>query len=80
MTKEETYMARKGKVAIDRDQCKGCYLCIKACPVKALEKDSSLNVSGSYPAKPAGGGACIACENCYEVCPDVCIQIFELTA
>jgi formate hydrogenlyase subunit 6/NADH:ubiquinone oxidoreductase subunit I len=22
---------------------------------------------------------CIACGNCYEVCPDVCINIYELT-
>ena len=72
-------MARKGKVVIDGERCKGCYLCIRACPVQVLEKDSELNSSGSYPVKPANT-ACIACGNCYEVCPDVCIQIFELTA
>ena len=81
-------MARKGKVVINRDQCKGCYLCIRACPVKALEKDTELNSTGTYPSKPAAtelplphggnGGKCIACGNCFEVCPDVCIQVFEL--
>jgi len=74
-------MARKGKVVIDREMCKGCYLCLIACPVKVLEKESQLNSSGSYPVKPIeGNGSCIACGNCYEVCPDVCIQVFELTA
>ena len=74
-------MARKGKVVIDREMCKGCYLCIKACPVDVLKKDSTLNASGLYPVEPAEGTAsCIACGNCYEVCPDVCIQVFELTA
>ena len=76
-------MARKGKIVINRELCKGCYLCIRACPVKALEKDSELNSSGSHPSKPAGTegeSKCIACGNCYEVCPDVCIQVFELTA
>ena len=73
-------MARKGKVLIDREQCKGCYLCIRACPVKALEKDTEPNSTGTYPSKPTGSGACIACGNCYEVCPDVCIQVFELDA
>jgi 2-oxoglutarate ferredoxin oxidoreductase subunit delta len=75
-------MARKGKVVINREQCKGCYLCIKACPVKALEKDSEANSTGTYPIKSAAsepsGGKCIACGNCYEVCPDVCIQVYEL--
>jgi 2-oxoglutarate ferredoxin oxidoreductase subunit delta len=77
-------MARKGKIVIDREQCKGCYLCIRACPVKALEKDAELNSTGTYPAKPVGSdpqsvdNKCIACGNCYEVCPDVVIQVFEL--
>ena len=71
-------MARKGKVTIDREQCKGCYLCIRACPVKALDKDTLLNSTGTYAAKPKeGSSACIACGNCFEVCPDVCIQVFE---
>ena len=72
-------MARKGKVVINRELCKGCYLCIKACPVKALEKDDELNSTGTHPTKPSGDeGKCIACGSCYEVCPDVCIQIYEL--
>ena len=76
-------MAKKGKVVIDREMCKVCYLCLIACPVKVLEKDSELNTTGTYPVRPAAselpsGGKCIACGNCYEVCPDVCIQVFEL--
>ena len=74
-------MARKGKVVIDRELCKGCYLCISACPVKVLEKDSELNSTGTYPATVVKGNeACIACGNCFEVCPDVCIEVFELSA
>ena len=71
-------MARKGKVVIDRELCKGCYLCIRACPVKVLGKDVEINSTGTYPAIQTGGEKCIACGNCYEVCPDVCIQVFEL--
>jgi 2-oxoglutarate ferredoxin oxidoreductase subunit delta len=70
-------MARKGRVAVDWEKCKGCYLCIRSCPVKALEKDTEINSSGAYPSKPAEG-KCIACGNCYEVCPDVCIQVFQV--
>jgi 2-oxoglutarate ferredoxin oxidoreductase subunit delta len=71
-------MARRGKVAIDRELCKGCYLCIRACPVKVLEKDTEPNSSGTYPCKAVQPEKCIACGSCYEVCPDVCISIFEL--
>ena len=73
-------MARKGKVVIDRERCKGCYLCVRNCPVKVLEKDTEMNSTGTYPSKPVALEKCIACGNCYEVCPDVCIQVFELEA
>jgi 2-oxoglutarate ferredoxin oxidoreductase subunit delta len=71
-------MARRGKVVIDRELCKGCYLCIRACPVKVLEQDTAPNSSGSYPSRPAHPEKCIACANCYEVCPDVCIEVYQL--
>ena len=71
-------MAKKGKVVVDRELCKGCLLCIRACPVKVLETDSNLNQSGCHPASVVHGDKCIACGNCYEVCPDVCIEIFEV--
>ena len=69
-------MARKGKIIIDRESCKGCLLCVRACPVKVLEADSEPNSSGSYPAKAVYAQKCIACSNCYEVCPDVCIEVY----
>ncbi|GHV37438.1 4Fe-4S ferredoxin [Spirochaetia bacterium] len=72
-------MARKGKVVIDRELCKSCFLCIRACPVKVLEQDTEPNSTGSYPSKVAHPEKCIACGNCYAVCPDVCIKIYELT-
>jgi len=70
-------MARKGKVIINRELCKGCYLCIRSCPVKALAKDNEANSTGTYPSKPVEGN-CIGCGNCYQVCPDVCIQVFQV--
>ena len=72
-------MAKKGKIVIDRELCKGCCLCIRACPVKALAADTEINTSGTYPAKMVQQDKCIACGNCYEVCPDVCIEVFEIS-
>jgi len=71
-------MAKKGKIIINREFCKGCYLCVRACPVKILEKDTEMNSAGTHPVRTVNGDKCIACGNCYEVCPDVCIEVFEL--
>jgi 2-oxoglutarate ferredoxin oxidoreductase subunit delta len=48
--------------------------------VKTLEKDTELNSSGSYPSKAVHGEKCIACGNCREVCPDFCIEVYDLSA
>ncbi|MDR2149266.1 MAG: 4Fe-4S binding protein [Spirochaetaceae bacterium] len=71
-------MARKGKIVVDREFCKGCFLCISACPVKVLEKDSLPNSSGSYPVRIVKGENCIACGNCYTVCPDLALSVYTL--
>jgi 2-oxoglutarate ferredoxin oxidoreductase subunit delta len=70
-------MAKKGRVEIDRELCKGCYLCVRACPVKVLEPDKEANSTGVYPSYAAPPEKCIACASCYEMCPDVCIKVFE---
>jgi len=71
-------MARKGKVTINRELCKGCLLCVRACPKGVLGKDSAANAQGSYPARVVREDQCIACAACFAVCPDVCIEVYEL--
>ncbi|MDR1216427.1 MAG: 4Fe-4S binding protein [Treponema sp.] len=70
-------MVKKGKIEIDRELCKGCYLCIRACPVKVLSKEDAANSAGTYPVIASNMEKCIACGNCYAVCPDVCIAVYE---
>jgi 2-oxoglutarate ferredoxin oxidoreductase subunit delta len=71
-------MTGRGTVVVDKELCKGCYLCIRACPMKVLEKDEEPNSTGIHPSKAGHTEKCIACCNCYEVCPDICIEIYEL--
>jgi Formate hydrogenlyase subunit 6/NADH:ubiquinone oxidoreductase 23 kD subunit (chain I) len=70
-------MPNKGKPVIDRERCKGCLLCARACPVKALAADPAPNSWGYYPSRPVAPEKCIACGNCYQVCPDVAITVYR---
>jgi 2-oxoglutarate ferredoxin oxidoreductase subunit delta len=69
---------KKGRVEIDAGRCKACYLCIRACPKKILEKSGTARYDGTYPTKMKDGGQadCILCGNCYTVCPDCAITIY----
>jgi 2-oxoglutarate ferredoxin oxidoreductase subunit delta len=71
-------MAKRGKVVIDRERCKGCYLCVRACPTKVLAADVQANSAGVYPSLAKDMAKCIACGGCYQVCPDVAITVYEL--
>jgi 2-oxoglutarate ferredoxin oxidoreductase subunit delta len=71
-------MANKGKLEIDRERCKGCLLCARSCPVQVLEASGEANSWGYYPVRAARGEKCIACGNCYQVCPDVAIAVYKL--
>ncbi|MBN2875299.1 MAG: 4Fe-4S binding protein [Spirochaetales bacterium] len=71
-------MAIKGKPVVDRERCKGCLLCVRACPTKVLAADVEPNSWGYYPVKVVAEDKCIACGNCYTVCPDVAITVYKL--
>lgn len=73
-------MARRGMVVIDRERCKSCYLCIRACPKQVLGADTEMNAAGGYPTAVKHPEACIACGNCFLVCPDIAIEVFEREA
>ena len=73
---------KKGKIEIDRDRCKGCYMCIEVCPNNQIEVDDSLNKKGYYPARfkqnpKEGEKECTGCAQCATVCPDVAIEVYR---
>lgn len=59
----------RGSVTIDRLECKGCGLCIDACPPKCLELSTELNSFGYRPAQYTGT-ACTGCGICFYACPE----------
>lgn len=64
-----------GRIVIDKDVCKGCYLCVAACPKKLLRKSSEQNTHGYFPAEFVDEkNECIGCAMCALNCPDVAIK------
>jgi 2-oxoglutarate ferredoxin oxidoreductase subunit delta len=62
---------------IARDRCKGCELCIMACPKHVLALDSaSVNGLGHHPVKLTDPGSCTSCALCARVCPDTVFTIY----
>lgn len=66
----------KNKLTFDVDRCKGCELCIRACPVNILALDEKrVNIKGYHPAYIMEPNKCIGCANCALMCPDVVIKV-----
>ncbi len=65
----------RGTVTIDVERCKGCELCIPACPPGVLRMSSRRNERGlPYPELLPG---CTGCGACLLVCPDFCFEIYQ---
>lgn len=68
-------MARIGRIKFDEEKCKGCGLCVNACPKKILTLQKKLNLKGYNPAGIVDEEACISCAICATMCPDCVITI-----
>lgn len=68
-----------GAVTIDSALCKGCELCVVACPTKVLSlQPKEVNDRGYHYAYAANEDACIGCAACATVCPDACIEVYRV--
>ncbi len=67
----------RGAVVINTEACKGCDLCVHACPTHVLELNPKVNGKGYNPAYPARHEDCTACTICALVCPDMCITVYQ---
>jgi 2-oxoglutarate ferredoxin oxidoreductase subunit delta len=73
---EHPTVTTRGTVVIDVEACKGCDLCIDACPPKVLEMTTAeVNTRGyRYPKLHAG---CTGCRACSQICPDFVFQVYK---
>jgi 2-oxoglutarate ferredoxin oxidoreductase subunit delta len=69
-------MATKGKVTFDIETCKGCELCIEACPQESIALSPRINAQGYHFAVLIKDN-CTGCTNCALVCPDAVITVYR---
>ena len=68
-----------GAVVVNTERCKGCNLCVVACPTGVLSlQQKEVNNRGYHFAYMAQPEKCIGCQSCALVCPDACIEVYRV--
>jgi 2-oxoglutarate ferredoxin oxidoreductase subunit delta len=67
----------KGAIVIDWEHCKGCELCVTACPTDVIRMEKNVNSKGYHFAYMENPDACTGCANCAVVCPDGVITVYR---
>ena len=63
-----------GKVIINTERCKGCGLCVQACPKNCITISKQSNKNGYFPAV-SDNAHCTGCAMCAIICPDAVIEV-----
>ena len=65
-------------IEVDESLCKGCGMCVNACPKKIIELDKNkLNAKGYHPARIMEADKCIGCKACATMGPDIAITVYR---
>ena len=64
------------RITVDDRYCKGCGLCVIACPQGCIALDPDrITEKGYHPAVLAHEDLCTGCMSCALMCPDVAITV-----
>ncbi len=68
----------RGAILVNTERCKGCGLCIIACPLNLLTLSQKRVNHKGYPyAEQQNWTECTGCTSCAVVCPDGCISVYR---
>ena len=64
-------------ITVDDGFCKGCGLCVDACPTHIIELDQFPHHGEGLSSGPAASmqSKCTGCCSCALMCPDVAIEV-----
>ena len=68
----------KGAIVVDTERCKGCNLCVVACPLDVIALNKEVNMKGYNYAWQVKEDTCNGCSSCATVCPDGCISVYKV--
>ncbi|MDD4970941.1 MAG: 4Fe-4S binding protein [Paludibacter sp.] len=68
----------KGAVVVNIERCKGCNLCVVACPSNVLALSIEANSKGYNFSNMVIPDSCVGCAACALVCPDACITVYKV--
>jgi 2-oxoglutarate ferredoxin oxidoreductase subunit delta len=64
-------------LVIAEDHCKGCEICVSACPKNVLALDvGRVNALGYHPVRLIDAAGCTSCAFCARVCPDAVFTVW----
>ncbi|MBQ7964172.1 MAG: 4Fe-4S dicluster domain-containing protein [Alistipes sp.] len=67
----------RGHVVVDEVRCKGCGVCIAACPGDVLAFSAKVNSKGYNYVEMANPDSCTGCASCGIICPDSCLVVYR---
>lgn len=66
------------RIIVDEHYCKGCSLCVEACPKDCIALDESrITPKGYHPAVLTDESLCTGCIACALMCPEVAITVVK---
>ena len=68
---------RRFKVDVNRKLCKGCYFCVRYCPMGVFSKSNEIGELGYTVAKVEHPEKCTGCRICLFYCPDLATAVEE---
>lgn len=66
----------QGTIRIAKELCKGCELCLAACPQACIGLSPAFNARG-YRFAILAADTCTGCAACALVCPDTAITVLR---
>ena len=70
-------MKKTKLVEIDEKYCKGCGLCVAVCRKEALRLSENVDELGFSKAEFVEPENCVACLNCFYICPEISITVYK---